>query len=338
MIKIILLCIIATTISLHTQTFDELLKSKYEFENENLFVPDSAKLRIQKYEGFRSKPYKDASGKHYIVGYGMAVKDSTTRMSKEKANNSFDKYIKRMEERIKEQIHVPLTVGQFSALADMCFNMGTGKMFRSKMVKLINDEDYFHAGLEIKKYIHCKGKVLRGLVKRRNWNYELWTSKPNELEQLKPKEYLSNFNYKLPGNINKILNGKQNEIYFITRDSREDVQTRQLPVIPCILNGSNWSRNDTRNSYYNLDWRSSVVCSVRFVGTSLPAEKRERCSGIRAGIYSRLQKYSGCFSNHSYGYAMAGSMENSNRFSCFMVAWRMRFDVLCDIETEVHRV
>lgn len=148
--------------------------------NSELFVPENVKDVIKLYEGWRSKAYKDAGGKHYAVGYGQSTTNPNKTITKKEGNIIFNKTIKNIEKKVKEFIKVPVNQNQFSVIVDLCYNVGSGKIRRSTLIKLLNKKEYYLAGLEIKRWVHANGKVLRGLVKRRNWNYELWTENLNE--------------------------------------------------------------------------------------------------------------------------------------------------------------
>ena len=70
------------------------------------------------------------------------------------------------------------TQGQFDALVDFCFNLGTGALGRSTLLKFIRQgkaEQYIRG--EFAKWVKSGGKTLSGLVKRRAWEADRYFGK-----------------------------------------------------------------------------------------------------------------------------------------------------------------
>jgi lysozyme len=65
---------------------------------------------------------------------------------------------------------------QFDALVSFVFNVGSGNFQESTLLKVIkaNPKDYAAIEEEWKKWKYSKGKVLKGLVRRRAAEYELY--------------------------------------------------------------------------------------------------------------------------------------------------------------------
>ena len=72
-------------------------------------------------------------------------------------------------------LKIPFKQGQFDALADFAFNLGTEALAVSTLLKKVriklNDKTIPD---EFVKWVHAKGKVLPGLVTRRNWEAMKW--------------------------------------------------------------------------------------------------------------------------------------------------------------------
>lgn len=63
--------------------------------------------------------------------------------------------------------------GQFDALADFAYNLGLGALKSSTLFKFIKEgrsEKEIQA--QFRRWVYCNGKVLGGLVKRREWEAE----------------------------------------------------------------------------------------------------------------------------------------------------------------------
>ena len=80
------------------------------------------------------------------------------------------------EDGVNRLVKVELTQGQFDCLTDFCYNAGINALANSTLLKLLNDGNYESAGLELAKWVRGGGKVLPGLVKRRNAEYKLWAT------------------------------------------------------------------------------------------------------------------------------------------------------------------
>ena len=57
--------------------------------------------------------------------------------------------------------------GRLSAIVDFTFNLGAGRLQTSTLRRRINQRDWAAAGLELRRWIYGGGKVLPGLVARR---------------------------------------------------------------------------------------------------------------------------------------------------------------------------
>ncbi|MGZ3184404.1 MAG: lysozyme [Telluria sp.] len=68
-------------------------------------------------------------------------------------------------------VKVPLTQGQFDALCDFVFNLGTDRLRKSTLLQLLNGGRVFAAADQFRLWVHAKVKgqdvVLPGLVTRR---------------------------------------------------------------------------------------------------------------------------------------------------------------------------
>ena len=69
------------------------------------------------------------------------------------------------------------TPEQLAAITDFAFNLGTGRLKTSTLRKRINAEDWDAVPDELRKWTRGGGRVLRGLVARREAEILLLTSK-----------------------------------------------------------------------------------------------------------------------------------------------------------------
>ena len=122
---------------------------------------------IKGFEGFREYPYTCPGGA-LTIGYGTTMKPGQyTSITKEQAEALLRKSISGFERSIKKLVKVPLNQNQFDALVSFTYNVGAGALKRSTLLKKLNSRDYQGAADELLKFTKSNGKVLQGLIKRR---------------------------------------------------------------------------------------------------------------------------------------------------------------------------
>lgn len=83
-------------------------------------------------------------------------------------------------------VKVPLNQFQYDALTSFCFNLGQGNLGKSTLLRKLNNNDYKGAAAEFLKWNKAGGKVLNGLVRRREWESK-WFMK-TEITKQESKE------------------------------------------------------------------------------------------------------------------------------------------------------
>lgn len=129
---------------------------------------------IKKFEGCSLKAYKCPAG-IWTIGYGhtLGVKEGQT-ITKEQAEIFLKQDIRGFELTVNNLVNVPLNQGQFDALVSFCYNLGTGNLKKSTLLKLLNKKDYIGAAEQFDRWVYASGKKLPGLVKRRTAEKELF--------------------------------------------------------------------------------------------------------------------------------------------------------------------
>ena len=137
----------------------------------------------QKFEGFYSKPYLCPAGVP-TIGYGATYYQSGKRVTLR------DKPITKPDALALLQWHIrtvylpavlklcpgvedPLLV---AALVDFAFNLGAGNLRASTLRKRVNAGQTDEMPAEFRKWVRTNGKVLRGLVLRREAEIRLFTA------------------------------------------------------------------------------------------------------------------------------------------------------------------
>jgi lysozyme len=127
------------------------------------------------FEGLRLKPYICPAG-YATVGYGSTFYPNGRRVlitdppiTREYANEILAYDLEKFLAGVLVQC--PVLSGQtrrLAAITDFAFNLGLGRLKASTLRKKINAQDYEGAKEELAKWVRGGGRVLPGLVRRRN--------------------------------------------------------------------------------------------------------------------------------------------------------------------------
>jgi lysozyme len=83
---------------------------------------------------------------------------------------------KAAERAVQRYVTVPVTQAQYDALVSFTFNVGSGNLAGSTLLRKANARDCYGAGREFLRWNRAKGVVLPGLTIRRQWESNLWLS------------------------------------------------------------------------------------------------------------------------------------------------------------------
>ena len=81
------------------------------------------------------------------------------------------------EKAVKDAVEVPISQSQFDALVSWTFNLGAGSLNSSTMLKKLNNREFDEVPSQIKRWNKAGGKVLQGLVRRREAEALLYEGK-----------------------------------------------------------------------------------------------------------------------------------------------------------------
>ena len=139
-------------------------------------MSDYALERLKELEGLRKKAYKCAKGK-WTIGYGHTkdVREGQT-IDEYTAKHLLESDIDYCENFLKKEPYAEdITQGQWDALVSFLFNLGIGNYSSSTLrKKIMRDVDDPTIPNEFRRWVHCDGKVLPGLVKRREWEAQMY--------------------------------------------------------------------------------------------------------------------------------------------------------------------
>ena len=122
---------------------------------------------IKKFEGCELEAYKCAANV-LTIGYGSTkgVKEGDT-ITQEEADKLLLHEIEEYEGYVNDLVKVKLEQNQFDSLVSWVFNLGPANLKASTMLKFLNAGDYHLIPSQIKRWNKAGGKVLEGLIRRR---------------------------------------------------------------------------------------------------------------------------------------------------------------------------
>lgn len=136
------------------------------------------------WEGYSNKPYICPAG-YWTIGYGSTrdsnnnlVSIKTPIITKEEANALLYRDLRSFLVQVLLLCPALATqsAGRVAAILDFTYNLGPGRLKISTLRKKINSGDWEAVPTELRKWVLGGGKVLPGLVKRREDEIRLFTS------------------------------------------------------------------------------------------------------------------------------------------------------------------
>jgi len=138
---------------------------------------------IKRFEGCKLKPYL-CPAKFWTVGYGHVIGNGKEVPEKQLyTRGEIDELLRtdlvRFEQGVRRYCPVPLTQFEFDSLVSFSFNLGLGVLQRSTLRRKLLRQDRQAAAKEILKYNKAGGRVLKGLTRRREAEYRMFTKETN---------------------------------------------------------------------------------------------------------------------------------------------------------------
>ena len=133
-------------------------------------------------EGIVLRPYRDSVGIPTIgIGStyyedGTKVKMSDKAITKERAIQLAKNVVKSFEAQVNKSILPTMVQNQFDAMVLLCYNIGESGFARSSVVRNFNAGNLQKAADSFLLWNKAGGKVVRGLVNRRNIERTLFLS------------------------------------------------------------------------------------------------------------------------------------------------------------------
>jgi lysozyme len=155
-------------------------------------MPDPQPAAVQlatEFEGFSASPYWDPAdvptigyGSIWVNGYPPGADESipervtmdTPPIDEPTARVWLAHELKEAACVVMDDVDVPLTPGEEAALEDFVYNLGAGNFASSTLLRKLNRGDYAGAADQLELWDHAGGKVLSGLLRRRQAEKKLF--------------------------------------------------------------------------------------------------------------------------------------------------------------------
>jgi len=122
---------------------------------------------IKKFEGCELKAYQDSVGV-WTIGYGHTKGvEEGQEITQDEAEDMLASELGEYEGYISDMVECDLEQCQFDALVAWVYNLGPTNLRSSTMLKRLNKKDFDDVPNQIKRWDKAGGKVLAGLVRRR---------------------------------------------------------------------------------------------------------------------------------------------------------------------------
>lgn len=135
-------------------------------------MPSEAIDLICEFEGEELTAYRCPAGV-WTIGYGHTSAAGDPRVqpgmtiTRDEAESILRRDLHKYQEAVRSAVKAPMTDNQFGALTSLCYNIGPGAFRKSTAVRRFNAGDVAGAAEALTWFNKSGGKVLRGLVRRR---------------------------------------------------------------------------------------------------------------------------------------------------------------------------
>lgn len=143
-------------------------------------INKAGKDLIKRFEGCKLKAYKCPAGV-FTIGYGNTFFEDGTKVkegdviTQERADELFDIIINDFARMTDALVKSDVTENNFSALVSFTFNVGTGNLKKSTLLKKVNANPKDPSiRAEFMKWTRANNVVLKGLVRRREAEAKLY--------------------------------------------------------------------------------------------------------------------------------------------------------------------
>jgi lysozyme len=155
----------------------------------NLMMSERGRRLLAHWEGFERNVYLDVAGlptigvghlltkdelssERIVIG-GDAI-DYTLGLTDEQVYELLGQDLERFERVVNDSVEPDLAQHQFDALVSFAFNVGGGAFQQSTLLKRLNAGDFADVPSQLRRWIISGGRIVQGLVNRRENEIKLW--------------------------------------------------------------------------------------------------------------------------------------------------------------------
>jgi len=135
---------------------------------------------IKTFESFSADVYRCPANVK-TIGYGSTrffdnrlLTGNEGSISKDEGQHLLRRDLLHAETMVARLVQVPVTENQFSALVSICQNIGSGNFQKSTFRMRLNRKDYAGCANNLWQYRRANGRILAGLVRRRESERKLF--------------------------------------------------------------------------------------------------------------------------------------------------------------------
>lgn len=161
---------------------DDLNKVVDKLAPSSMTTSDVGVDLITSFEDTRTKAYDDGVG-IWTIGIGTTVYPNGNKVKQgdtctlEQVKSYFKHDLAKFETAVNESVAAPINQNQFDALVSLTYNIGAGAFKDSALLKKLNKRDYQGAADQFLRWNKAGGKVMKGLVRRREAERALFLKK-----------------------------------------------------------------------------------------------------------------------------------------------------------------
>lgn len=129
---------------------------------------------LKQFEGYRDTAYLD-SASVATIGWGHT---KGVKLGMKCTRSEAEQWLREDLAQVESYVNTigqVKTQGQFDALVDFAYNLGLGNLKSSTLLRKIKaGAPTKEIQAEFRRWVYAGGKVLKGLVKRREWEAQRW--------------------------------------------------------------------------------------------------------------------------------------------------------------------
>ncbi|BAY37618.1 putative lysozyme [Nostoc sp. NIES-2111] len=135
---------------------------------------------VQSFEGLYLEAYLDPVNV-WTIGWGATEGvHKGMKITKAQAEEMLKKELSKFEAAVADAVKVEINDNQYSALVCLSYNVGANALFKSTLLKLLNEGKYQEAADQFLVWDKAGGQALLGLSRRRRAERSLFLSEPWE--------------------------------------------------------------------------------------------------------------------------------------------------------------